>query len=131
MQDIILIVEDHAAVRMALRDWLGIAFPGFQFYDTGTGEEAIRLAQVHQPRLVLMDIQLPGMNGIEATRQIRASLPGTQVVMLTIYDDAAYHTDAAQAGAAAYVPKREMSTRLVPVLRSLLAHNATFPESIL
>jgi len=119
----ILIVEDHEAVRRSLRDWLDVEFPQCRVIEAASGEEAIALIQVESPRLVLMDISLPGMSGIEATRQIKAALPSTQVVMLTIHENDTYRADATTAGASAYVPKRVMQTELIPTLAALLAND--------
>ena len=117
----ILIVEDHDAVRRSLRDWLEVEFPQCRVIEAASGEEAITLIQVESPRLVLMDISLPGMSGIEVTRQIKAALPSAQIVMLTVYENDTYRADAAAAGASAYVPKRVMQTQLIPTLTALLA----------
>ena len=121
MQATILVVEDHDAVRRSLRDWLEVAFPGCRVVEAASGEEAIAIAQARSPRLVVMDIGLPGMNGIEATRRIKAVVPAAQVVILTIHEGEAYRADAAAAGASAYVPKRTMQTELLPTLAALLA----------
>jgi len=117
----ILIVEDHDAVRRSLRDWLEVEFPQCHVIEATSGEQAVALIQTESPRLVVMDISLPGMSGIEATRQIKAALPSTQVVMLTIHEDHAHRADATAAGASAYVTKRVMQTQLIPTLAALLA----------
>jgi len=119
----ILIVEDHDAVRRSLRDWLEVEFPRCRVIEAGSGEEAIALLRTESPRLVLMDISLPGTSGIEATRQIKASLPATHIVMLTIHEGETYRADAIEAGASAYVPKRAMQTELIPTLAALLAND--------
>jgi len=119
----ILIVEDHDAVRRSLRDWLELEFPQCRVIEATSGEEAVALIQTQSPRLVVMHISLPGMSGIEATRQIKAALPSVQIVMLTVYEDDAHRTDATAAGASAYVPKRVMQTQLIPTLAALLANN--------
>lgn len=116
----ILIVEDHKVVRQSLREWLELSFPHYQLLEATNGEEAITMAQTMNPRLIIMDIGLPGMSGIEATQGIKAALPDAQVVMLTIYDDEAHRADAATAGANAYVPKRKVQTELLPVVTRLL-----------
>jgi DNA-binding NarL/FixJ family response regulator len=123
MPDTILIVEDHDAVRRSLRDWLEMEFPQCRVIEAASGEEAIALIQIEPPRLVIMDIRLPGINGIEATRQIKAAVPSAQIVMLTVYEGDTYRADAASAGASAYVPKRVMQSRLVPTLAALLAND--------
>ena len=79
------------------------------------------MAQDRSPQVVVMDIILGQMNGIEATRRIKATLPAAQVVMLTICEGEVYRTDAATAGASAYVLKRRMRTELLPTLAALLA----------
>jgi two-component system invasion response regulator UvrY len=119
----ILIVEDHEAVRRSLRDWLAVEFPQCRVIEAASGEQALALIQIESPRLVIMDISLPGMSGIEATRQIRATLPSAQIVMLTIHNGDAYRADAAAAGASAFVPKRAMQTELIPTLAALLANS--------
>lgn len=120
MNQHILIVEDHEGVRNSLREWMQLSFPQYPLLEAITGEEAVAMAQAMSPRLVIMDVGLPGMNGIEATQRIKAAVPNTMVVMLTIYDDAAHRADAAAAGASAYVPKRKVKTELLPVLNRLL-----------
>ena len=121
MPAIILIVEDHDDVRKALRDWLGLEFPWCRVIEAASGEEAITLARVESPHLVIMDIRLPGMNGIETTRQIKAALPSTRIVMLTIRTGDIYCTHAKAAGASAYVTKERIGTELGPTLAALLA----------
>jgi DNA-binding NarL/FixJ family response regulator len=120
----ILIVEDHKGVRQSLREWLALSFPQYQLLEASSGEEAVTVAQAMSPRLIIMDVGLPGMNGIEAAQNIKAALPDTQVVMLTIYDDDAHRADAAVAGASAYVPKRKVQTELLPVVTRLLSGEA-------
>ena len=121
MSSTILIVDDHEAVRSSLRDWLKGVFPQCDVMEAASGEEAVAIARVRLPRVVVMDIGLPRMNGIEATRQIKATVPAVQVVILTIHEEEAYRADAVTAGAAAYVPKRVMQTELVPTLATLLS----------
>jgi two-component system, NarL family, response regulator NreC len=125
----ILIVEDHQGVRQSLREWLELSFPNYQLLEAKNGEDAITMAQTMSPGLVIMDIGLPGMSGIEAAQSIKAAVPETRVVMLTIYDDEAHRSDAAAAGVNAYVPKRKVQTELLPVLTRLLAEDEAKPPS--
>jgi DNA-binding NarL/FixJ family response regulator len=118
----ILIVEDHDDVRRAMRDWLEVEFPRCRVIEAASGEEAIVMARIESPRLVVMEIRLPGMNGIETTRQIKAALPCVQIVMLTVHTSDIYRADARAAGASAYVTKQRMHSELVPTLAALLAN---------
>ncbi len=117
----ILIVEDNDSVSKSLREWLEGAFPKYQFIEAASSEEAIDIMQAKSPCAVIMDISLPGMSGIEATRHVKATKPTTQVVILTIHEEEAFRADAAAAGANAYVPKRAMRKELVPALAAVLA----------
>ncbi len=117
----ILIVEDQELVRRALRKLLEVVYSRYQVIEAASGEEALGLTKTEQPHLVIMDITLPGMSGIEATQRIRAAYPTTQVVMFTIHEDQIYREEAEAAGAIAYVPKRALQSELLPQLTSLLA----------
>ncbi|MGD8626567.1 MAG: response regulator transcription factor [Anaerolineae bacterium] len=115
-----LIVEDHDLVRRSLVDWLGALFPQLEILEASDGEQAVDLASSHGPALVLMDIGLPGLDGLEATRRIKRLLPDTRVVMLTIHEDDAYRADALASGASAYISKRTMQAQLLDTLSGLL-----------
>ena len=116
----VMIVDDNDLVREALQTWLMIAFPGCEFQDANCGEDAVTLARSNPPDLVLMDLGLPGMNGIEAIRQFKAHAPQIQIVMLSIHEDAQYVAEAIKAGASIYISKRRMHTELIPILYKLL-----------
>ncbi len=116
----VLVVEDHDAVRRSLCELLQSGFPGITCLEASSGEEAVDMASAADPMVVLMDIGLPGISGIEATRRIRARSPATRVVIVSIFDTAAHRADAAAAGAVGYVPKIELGHALLPVLARLL-----------
>ncbi|MBM4137434.1 MAG: response regulator transcription factor [Nitrospira sp.] len=116
----ILIVEDNNGMRKQILKYLLGLFPDGVFLEAKDGEEAVALAISSHPDIVLMDIGLPKMNGIEATRQIKDRLPHTQIVMLTIHNDSVYKDAAFAAGAVAYVIKENMNGELVPIIQSLL-----------
>lgn len=100
----LLLVEDDPAERALLRELLdteGIRVVG----EAADGAEGVRLALELRPDVVLMDLRLPGMGGFEATRAIRASLPFTQVVILTAYEGPLPERSAAEVGAYAYLLK--------------------------
>ena len=116
----ILIVEDHEKVRQALRKLLEVKYSQYQVIEARSGEEALDLTLVETPRLVIMDITLPGMSGIEATRRIRSAASPPPVVMFTVHEDDIYREEAEAAGAIAYVPKHALQSELLPQLSNLL-----------
>ena len=117
---LVLIVDDHDAVRAGLRDWFLRVVPGFDVVEASSGEAALACAAARAPDLVLMDIQLPGMSGLEATRRIKATLPLVPVVIVTLHDVQDYRNQAAVAGACAYLLKHQLPSALIGVLADLL-----------
>jgi DNA-binding NarL/FixJ family response regulator len=117
----VLIVEDHENFRLILRDWLRMSLPDLYLIEAKSGEEAFRLVSTRPPDIVLMDIGLPEMNGIEATRRIKAICPQVQVVIVTSHEGPDYELDAARVGASAFVTKRKMVSQLIPVMERLLS----------
>jgi DNA-binding NarL/FixJ family response regulator len=117
----ILIVEDHPLVRSSLLAWLTPAFADCGFREAVSGEEAIELAAAQPPAVVLMDVGLPNINGIEAARIIKTASPRTRIIMLSIQEASTYLEAAAAAGASAYIPKRRMIPDLIPAVQKLLA----------
>ncbi|MGF1600224.1 MAG: response regulator [Acidimicrobiales bacterium] len=100
----ILLADDHTLLREGLKksfETAGDEVVG----EASTGEEAVSLARALQPQVVLMDLSMPVMDGIEATRHIRAELPNTRVAVLTMHDDIDKTRDAIAAGASAYLSK--------------------------
>ena len=124
----IIIVEDHDELRETLLEWLKSVFSDCTFLVAGSGEKAIELAEAHQPAIVLMDIQLPGINGIEAIRRIKKISPQTQALILSVMNVSAYKEEAMAAGACAYVNKQHMHAELIPALTRLLSPQTTEGE---
>lgn len=120
MDEQILIVEDHQALRKSLMDWLKGVFPQCDFFEAESGEAAIEICRTITPVLILMDISLPGVNGIATTKRLLPIAPKARVIMLTIHEDEAYRSEAISAGASAYVTKRVMKTELIPTMKRLL-----------
>ena len=109
----VLIVDDQAPFRRAARAVV-MATPGFEVSgEAETGEQAVELAASLEPGLVLMDINLPGINGIEATRQITAARPGTVVILLSTYSAEDLPTGASDCGAVGYVNKEEFGPAVI------------------
>lgn len=116
----ILLVEDHIMVRQSIRAFLESS--GMEVIaETGSGREAIQLAIELSPQLILMDIHLPDMNGIEATRQIRNLNRKTLIIALTAYRERAYQRAMMDAGASAFVAKTAELEELVTIITKVLA----------
>jgi DNA-binding NarL/FixJ family response regulator len=122
-----LIVEDHAALRASLHDWLATIVPGACVLCAASVEEALETLAHAGADVVLMDIGLPGMNGIEGARQVHERAPALPVVMLSLLHDRAHVAEAMDAGAVAFVSKRRIRSELPgvlhTVLRNCLAHD--------
>jgi DNA-binding NarL/FixJ family response regulator len=109
----VVIAEDHAVVRGGLEQLLGQA-PGVDVVGVATGgAEAIAVAREQQPDVVLMDLEMPDIDGIEATRQIRAAQPAPNVVMLTAFSDRERILQAIDAGAVGYLLKDSEPAELI------------------
>ena len=114
----ILIAEDHAIVREGIRMILGEE-PDFDVVgEAKDGREALELAQQLAPDVIVMDISMPRMTGIEATPQIRRLCPGTRVLILTMHEEESYVFQLLRAGASGYVLKRAAAQDLVEAVRS-------------
>jgi two-component system response regulator MprA len=124
MPPIILIVEEHAGLRDALHDWMRISFPEHRVRTAACGEDAVAFARVDPPRLVLLDVELPGISGFEAARRIRATNATVHIVIVGIHDAAAYRADATAAGANEYLTKSGMLRGLPAIARALRAEAA-------
>ena len=85
------------------------------------GEQAVRLARELQPDVVLMDISMPRLNGLEATRRIKTEQPNTKVVIVTMHDDEAYQKAAAENGADSFLCKKTLLKSLIPTIRQVLS----------
>jgi DNA-binding NarL/FixJ family response regulator len=116
----ILVVEDHETLRFTMVSWLQWRFPGSEVFSAASGEEALEQACAFRPHIVLMDIMLPGIDGIEATRRMKAAMPGIAVVIVTTHDTPQHRLAAAGAGAFKYVVKHEIESELEPTIESLI-----------
>jgi two-component system invasion response regulator UvrY len=117
---IALVVEDHDAVRRALCDRIKVAFGQFRLREAGSVDEALKIVDAEKVDIVLMDIHLPGMDGVDGTRAVLEHSPRTSVVVVSMFDDTSHRAAASEAGASAYVCKRAINRELIPILGSLL-----------
>ena len=115
----LVLADDHAVVRSGLRMLLQ-AQPDIEIVgEAETGQQALAQVRSLQPDIILMDIQMPGMNGIEATRQIKEAHADTAVLALTMHEDDQYFFEMLQAGASGYLPKRAAPDELVHAIRTV------------
>lgn len=120
MPKTILIVEDHHSLRRTLHSWIASSFPDCNCIEAASGEEAIALSTPNSPDVVLMDVELPGVNGIDAVRQIRTRCPAARFIVMSQYDLTLLVRSAEEAGVHACFAKHDIYTRLLPLLRELL-----------
>src|SRR5437660_1976251 len=113
------IVEDDLEARKVLARWIARA-PGFRVEgDWGDAETALRALPENKPNVVLMDINLPGVSGVEAVKRLKPVLPDTQFVMLTVYEDADHIYNALAAGATGYLLKQTPRAELLSALEEV------------
>jgi DNA-binding NarL/FixJ family response regulator len=122
----ILIADDHEVVRSGLRSILE-AHDGWQVVaEACDGKEAIAKAVETKPDVAIIDYSLPMMNGVEATRQIRARVPGAEILIFTMHDSDVLIGDLLEAGARAYLLKSDAKQYLVAAVESLAGHRPFF-----
>jgi two-component system invasion response regulator UvrY len=114
------VVEEHNEMRVALRDWLLTSVPPTRLREARSMAEALEQADQTPLDLVLMNLELPGTNGIEAMRELRRRHPACPVVIMSVNDSEALRSAALGAGAAAFVSKRELPHGLLPILGRIL-----------
>ena len=102
----VLIIDDHPSMRQTIKSVLNA--PGLDFIEGADGQEAVRLFCAYQPDWVLMDLMLPRMDGIDATKEIRQHCPTARVIVVTNYNDPNLRAAALAAGACGFVPKENL-----------------------
>ncbi len=127
----ILLVEDHVVVRQGTRQLLEREQDLEVIGEAGDGEEAVRLASQLKPDVVIMDVGMPKLSGIEATKQIKALLPSTIVLVLTGYDYDEYIFSLLEAGAAGYLLKSVSGDELIDAIRAVYAGEPMFHPRVL
>jgi DNA-binding NarL/FixJ family response regulator len=114
-----LLVDDHAAFLDELAQLLAETHETDVVGRTTSGEEALEQGLAMQPDLVLMDLAMPGMGGLEATRRLKAKPGAPRVIMLSLHEHPMYRQAALDAGADGFVPKSKLGTALLPMIHSL------------
>jgi DNA-binding NarL/FixJ family response regulator len=118
----IVVADDHAVVRRGVRALLETR-SGWQIVaEAADGREAIRAVKQHRPNVVVMDVSLPDLNGLEATRQIVKDFPETEVVILTMHQSEQLMREVLEAGARGYVLKSDADQNLIAAVESLRQH---------
>jgi DNA-binding NarL/FixJ family response regulator len=126
----VMLVDDQALFRDGLRAVLSVQ-PGIRVVaEASNGKEAVACAQKMEPQVVLMDLRMPVMNGVEATRAIRAAMPASGVIVLTTFDDDEQVFDALRAGALGYLLKDAPPARLVEAIRAAARGESFLQPSI-
>ena len=126
----ILLVDDHPLLRQGIRKVLEFEPEMKVVGEAGTGEEALKLARNLQPLIIIMDINLPDISGIETTRLIKTELPDTKVLALTIHDNDEYVVQMVRAGATGYILKDVDPGGLVKAVRAAAAGESYLSPSI-
>jgi DNA-binding NarL/FixJ family response regulator len=126
----VLLAEDHMIVREGFRSLLKAESDIEVVGEAQTGRQAVAMAKELRPAIVVMDIAMPLLNGLEATRQIRKAIPGTKVLMLSAHSDDAYVDQAIAFGAVGFLLKQTSSHDLSRAIREVQKGNAFFSPSI-
>jgi len=126
----VLLVDDHSLVRRGFRRMLEDESDMRVVGEAGNGEEAIQLAKELHPRVVVMDCALPGMNGLDATREIIDELPQTAVLMLSMHSENTWVRQAIEAGARGYILKNALDMELGAAIRKVAAGETVFDPQV-
>ena len=126
----IVVADDHTLVREGLKALLSTV-DGYELVDdVGTGEDAVRAAVTTRPDVLVMDIQMPGIDGIEATRQVARAAPGVAVLMLTMFEDDESVFAAMRAGALGYVLKGASPDTMIRAIAAVAGGEAIFSAGV-
>ena len=113
----LLLVDDQPSTCLGLRMWLGLEPDIMVVGEASSGETALELARTLRPDVIVMDVAMPGMDGIAATWALRTAAPNSAVVMLSLHDDPTTRQRAKEAGAVAFVAKDQLYAALLGELR--------------
>lgn len=126
----LLLVDDHAVVREGLRSLLGTDSRFEIVGEAADGPSAVATAEALQPDVVVMDVSIPGMNGAQVTRRLKANLPNTKTLALTVHEEGGYLRSLMDAGASGYVLKRSAASELLRAIE-VVSEGSTYLDSSL
>jgi DNA-binding NarL/FixJ family response regulator len=126
----ILLADDHTLVRQGLRKLLEERPEWTVVAEAGDGREAVRLAEQFKPDVCILDVAMPLLNGVEATRQIARRVPATRILVLSMYSDEAYVAQILQAGAAGYILKDSADVDLIQAVSEVARGKSFFSPPI-
>ncbi len=126
----VLLVDDHTIFREGMRALLADEEDILVCGEAGTGHEALRLANELHPDVIVMDIAMPDLNGLQATSMIKRVNPDVEVIVLSMYDDESFVTQAVQAGVRGYLLKQTAASDLLLAIREVMKGNAHFSPTI-
>lgn len=126
----IILADDHRVLRDALKMLLDMQ-PDLQVVaETGDGLEALELTEKHKPDVLIVDMMMPGLSGVEVARRTKRLSPATKVIVLSMHDTGSYVVESLQAGVAGYVLKKSSSQELVLAIRQALAGSVYLSPSL-
>ncbi len=126
----IFVVDDHMVVREGLKSLIHAQADMSVIGEAGDGKAALKQIVASQPNVVIMDISMPGVNGIKATEQIREACPKIKVLVLSIHDDTSYLRQMLAVGAAGYILKQTVADALIQAIRSVAAGGTYLDPSL-
>ncbi|MBN1189199.1 MAG: response regulator transcription factor [Dehalococcoidales bacterium] len=127
----VLLVDDHPLVRSALKNLIETQDDMKVVAEANTGEEAIEMAARLQPDVIIMDIGMPGINGLEATKQIKLRNPNIAILVLTVYTDNEHIFGILKAGAAGYLTKMAVGNDVIKAIQAIYAGETVLTPSVL
>jgi len=127
----VILADDHPLIRQALKNVLEKQSDIKIIAEAGDGEEAVRLTKALTPDVVIMDISMPKLNGLEATRQIKGLCPGVAVLSLTVHNDSEHILGILEAGAAGYLTKSVFDKEVVQAVHTVAAGEVVFSPTTL